>query len=132
LDTNVLIAAFVARGLCTELLEHCERTHDLVTSEFILGEFEDNLLQKFKVPALDAKEAKELLASHMACVTPQPLETPICRDPDDDWVLSTAIAGACSCIVTGDKDLLSLGMYENIQIIPPGAFWSFEAARHVP
>ena len=25
LDTNVLIAAFIARGVCSDLLEHCAR-----------------------------------------------------------------------------------------------------------
>ena len=44
LDTNVLIAAFVSRGVCHELLEHCERQHQLISSGFILREFEDKLL----------------------------------------------------------------------------------------
>jgi predicted nucleic acid-binding protein len=33
LDTNVLIAAIVARGACHELLEHCARQHRVVTSD---------------------------------------------------------------------------------------------------
>jgi predicted nucleic acid-binding protein len=31
LDTNILIAAFVARGVCHELLEHCVRQHTVIT-----------------------------------------------------------------------------------------------------
>ena len=49
LDTNVLIAAFIAHGFCHELLEHCARQHTLVTSDFVLGEFRDKLTDKFKV-----------------------------------------------------------------------------------
>lgn len=30
------------------------------------------------------------------------------RDPDDDMVLETALAGHADCLVTGDKDLLAL------------------------
>ena len=48
LDTNVLIAAFIARGVCNDLLEHCVRRHELVTSEFILNEFREKLTGKFK------------------------------------------------------------------------------------
>ena len=46
LDTNVLIAAFIARGVCSDLLEHCARQHTLVTSEFILTGDADLLILK--------------------------------------------------------------------------------------
>jgi uncharacterized protein len=38
LDTNILIAALIARGTCNELLEYCTVRHRLYTSEFILNE----------------------------------------------------------------------------------------------
>ena len=37
LDTNVLIAAFISRGSCNELLEHVVRYHRLVLSKYILS-----------------------------------------------------------------------------------------------
>jgi predicted nucleic acid-binding protein len=46
LDTNVLIAAFIARGFRHQLFEHCGSHHHLMTSEFILGEV--RLVEKFK------------------------------------------------------------------------------------
>ena len=129
LDTNVLIAAFVAKGICHDLLEHCQRTHDLVTSDFILNEFEGKLLKKFKVPESEADEVRALLTSHMQRVSPKPLSEPVCRDPDDDWILATAQAGECTCIVTGDKDLLVLERFHEIDIILPSAFWRYEALK---
>jgi predicted nucleic acid-binding protein len=30
LDTNVLVAALVARGVCGDLLEHCVRSHTVL------------------------------------------------------------------------------------------------------
>ncbi len=128
LDTNVLVAAFVARGTCHELLNHCERAHVIVASEFILGEFETKLLGKFKVPPEKAADVLSLIRVHMEVVEPPALDEPACRDPDDDWILATALAGECACIVTGDKDLLSLGSYSEIPIIAPGEFWAFEAS----
>jgi len=48
LDTNVLIAALIARGVCSDLLEHCVQQHEIVTSDFILGELRENLIHKFR------------------------------------------------------------------------------------
>jgi predicted nucleic acid-binding protein len=43
-------------------------------------------------------------------------------DPDDDWVLATAVAGEADVIVTGDKDLLVLKRYQGIPIVTPRGF----------
>ena len=53
---------------------------------------------------------------------PPPLEKPVCRDPDDDWVLATAVAGQAEAIVTGDGDLLALGKYQGVAILTPRQF----------
>jgi uncharacterized protein len=127
LDTNILIAAFVARGVCHELLEHCERHHAIISSEFILNEFETKLLRKFKLPSAKAAAVVALVRSRCLIIDPAELREPACRDPDDDWVLATAVEGECACIVTGDKDLLVLREYAGILILPPQAFWTFEA-----
>jgi uncharacterized protein len=130
LDTNVLIAAFVARGVCHELFEYCEREHTVVTSEFILDEFEQKLREKFKVPPAAARAARMLNEAYMEVVTPEPLPEPVCRDPDDDWVLATARSGACECIVTEDKDLLAVARLEQISVVSPADFWRHAAMRH--
>jgi putative PIN family toxin of toxin-antitoxin system len=128
-DTNVLIAAFVSRGVCNELLEHCHRSHHVVSSDFILGEFEDKLRGKFKVPEYKAAAATALIRSSVEMIAPAPLPVPICRDLNDDWILATARTGKCDCIVTGDKDLLVLDPFRGIRILAPGAFWAYEAVN---
>lgn len=45
-----------------------------------------------------------------------------CRDPDDDKLLETALAGDADCLVTGDKDLLVMSPYRNLPILEPRAF----------
>jgi putative PIN family toxin of toxin-antitoxin system len=127
LDTNVLIAAFIARGTCHDLLEYCIHEHELVASAFILDEIRKALVKKFHFSGQEAAETVALLNTRMTLVAPEPLAAPVCRDPDDDTILGTALAGACGCIVTGDKDLLVLKHYRGIDIISPDRFWRHEA-----
>ena len=57
LDSNVLVAAFVSRGTCHELVEHCARNHEIIGSETILDEFRRTLLVKLRIPPRQAEEA---------------------------------------------------------------------------
>ena len=129
LDANVLVAAFVARGVCAELLEYCVREHQTVTSKAVLEEVRRNLVAKVKVTALQADQTVKLLRTRFEVVEPAALDAEVCRDPDDDVVLGTAIAGRCETIVTGDRDLLDLVTYRDIAIVSPRGFWSFESQR---
>ena len=56
---------------------------------------------------------------------PAPLPAPVSRDPDDDAVLATALAGRAEIIVTGDDDLLVLKAYQGIRILSPRGFLEF-------
>jgi putative PIN family toxin of toxin-antitoxin system len=129
LDTNVLIAALIARGVCADLLEHCVLHHDIVSSQHILDELQRHLLGKFKYSAQESTEALDLLRSKMELAIPVPLPQPICRDVDDDLILATAVAGNAVCIVTGDKDLLVLKQYQQIEIVGPAQFADFESRQ---
>jgi putative PIN family toxin of toxin-antitoxin system len=129
LDTNVLIAAFVARGVCAELVEHCVREHQPVTSVALLDEVRRGLVGKVKATARQAEQTIKLLRTRFEVVEPAPLGTIVCRDPDDDVVLGTAVAGRADAIVTGDQDLLDLIRYQGIPILSPRSFWSFESQR---
>jgi putative PIN family toxin of toxin-antitoxin system len=131
-DTNVLVAATLSsRGRCGELVEYCSLEHELISSDALIAELHDKLLRKFRFPPERAAERVAVFVAHSRIVMPRPLPSPVCRDPDDDIVLATAVAGTCACIVTGDKDLLVLREYAGIRIISPREFPQFEAT-HVP
>ena len=129
LGTNVLIAAFVSRGHCFDLLEHVARAHELFTSEYILVEFRGKLTGKLRVPEAVVEAAVSLQRARTTVVEPASLDGPVCRDPDDDPVLGTAVAAAADALITGDSELLELGAYRGIAIVSPSAFWAFEAGR---
>ena len=126
LDTNVLIAAFITRGACSDLFEHCVRQHQLIISDFILNELRHHLSGKFKYSEQAVEEVTSLLKSKIELVVPTALELAVCRDPDDDFILGTAIAGNAECIVTGDKDLLVIKQFRMIDIIHPSEFAQYE------
>jgi putative PIN family toxin of toxin-antitoxin system len=126
LDTNVLVAALIARGVCADLLQHCIRDHAVVTSAPLLDEQQDVLTRKFHQRDTDVAAALRLFRQRFEAVTPTVLE-PVCRDHDDDVVLGTALAGGCAAVITGDQDLLTLDPFRGIRILTPAAFWKWEA-----
>src|SRR3954469_17833406 len=98
LDTNVLIAALISRGVCLELLEHCALNHVLLTSDFILGELHAHLVKKFKCDGKETNLSSMLLRSQIEHVIPTLLGNQVCRDAGDDQILGTASAGKATCI----------------------------------
>jgi putative PIN family toxin of toxin-antitoxin system len=134
LDTNVLVAAYIARsGGCAALYEHIVTAHTVVSSEPLLEEFRDKLVQ---VPLLNyplalANIAVGVVRQRVELVAAPPLAQPVCRDPDDDVVLATALTGRCACIITMDQDLLILHPFSGIAILHPRDFWAFETEAPV-
>ncbi len=129
LDTNVFIASLIARGTVHTLYEYCARQHTIVGSQFILDELHEKLIKKFKYSVDIAHEATRLIQSRMELIVPAPLDVPVCRDPDDDNILALAVTGNCECIITGDKDLLSLQQFNTILIISPATFLERETVE---
>lgn len=127
IDTNVFIAAFISpSGKSSEVLEHCATFHTIVCSEYILEELREKLLGKFQRKASDVNDAVDLLRTRIQIVKPVTFEGPVSRDAKDDPVLGTALAGQAEYIITGDKDLQSLGKYRSIKIVNPTGFLTEE------
>ena len=129
LDTNVLIAAFVSRGSCTEVFEHCARMHELFTSLFILDELSQKLVAKIGASRAEARAVTRLLRFRSEVIEPVAVEPHVCGDPDDLPVLGTALAAHARALVTGDLDLLALRRHERGRILAPRDFWRFEAEQ---
>jgi uncharacterized protein len=120
-DTNVLLAGLFARGLCEELLDFClgSDQHTVVASQYIFDEFARAARTRFKAPADEVAAAAVYLRRHIDVVQPTEVPATACRDSDDLPILGTAVAAKVDCLVTGDKDLLSLGEYCGIAIVSP-------------
>jgi putative PIN family toxin of toxin-antitoxin system len=122
LDTNILLAAFATRGLCEAVFEVCLASHEIVLSEPILAETRRHLRGKFKVPATQVEAIMSFLRENSTLVRPAEVPADACRDRSDLAVLGTVVAGGAGCLITGDKDLMTLGTFEGIPILSPRAF----------
>jgi len=123
LDTNVLIAAHVARGLAHSVFELCLNEHTIILSSSILKELANGLLKKIGQPPSIAGPIIEQLKRIADIREPVPVPAGSCRDSGDLHVLGLAAAAGADRIVTGDDDLLALGSFRGIPIVSPREFW---------
>ncbi len=123
LDTNVLVSALTTRGLAADVFRLALSEHELLTGEVNLVEFRRVLKQKMRIPARHIEEAERLLRDQTIIPRPAVAFEIKLRDPDDKWVLASAVAGDADVLVTGDKDLLDLGRAAPLPILTPRSFW---------
>jgi uncharacterized protein len=133
LDTNVVFSALLWRGAAYELLamlrEHPEVR--LFTSNVLLDELAEVLTRPNATKQLAQIElsAREIVADYLALVElvqPAPLDgSPndhlpprvVPRDADDDHVVAAALAANVDAIITGDSDLLSVGVFGSVKVL---------------
>ncbi len=127
--TNVLIAGMVADGLCRDIVKRRLPLVELITSRPLLDELTKTLRKKFGVHPDDVP-LLHVYRDRAKLVRPAPLPTPVCRDPNDDMVLATALAAQADLILTGDEDLLVLAEHEGIRILSPRQFVELLDRKH--
>jgi len=120
-DTNVLVSGLVAEGICRDLVKRCLPACELIASPALLKELEETLRDKFKLDPAELPFLKTY-ADEALVLKSRPLPNPVCRDRDDDELLTTALTGGAENILTGDKDLLVLKEFQGIKILSPRQF----------
>jgi putative PIN family toxin of toxin-antitoxin system len=125
LDTNLLISAALApQGKPRRVLAWARDNARLIASLPLLKEVRTRLERPKFRRYLSAEDAERFVLDFAAVCDKPALSGSIrvCRDPDDDMVLETAVAGRADCIVTGDQDLLVLDPFQGIRILLPADF----------
>ena len=123
LDTNVLVSAFAARGLCAEVLEVVLLDHDLVVGRAVLSELDRALRAKIKLSAASSAVITHFVSGEAAQVVDKALPAGAKVDRADALVLGEALAGNADLFVTGDAALLRIAAVGSLQIISPRQFW---------
>jgi putative PIN family toxin of toxin-antitoxin system len=122
INTNVIISSLLFGGKPRQIIKLLrEYSISAVITPILVAELLEILTKKFHFSPIKIKLIEELLEEHFTLVYPQK-NISVVRDEDDNRVLEAAIEGTCNYIITGDKDLLSIGKFENIIILRPTEF----------
>jgi uncharacterized protein len=125
LDTNAVVSALLFTGISSELVSLWQK--DLIML-LLSREILDEYLRVFSYPKfkLSEEEIKELIQEEILpyaeVVRPKRRLRVVQRDPSDNKFLECAVAGKARVIISGDKDLLSLGRYRQVRIQTPAQF----------
>ena len=119
LDTNVLVSAFVSRGLCTDLLKIVLGEHEVLVSNLVVKELKRVLRDKLRAPESVFEYALGII-DHVE-VVPSGTEF----DENDDPILAAAIEAGADLFVTGDQELLATAKRSPISAVSPREFMEF-------
>jgi putative PIN family toxin of toxin-antitoxin system len=128
-DTNTLISGIIAPLGAPAQIVLCWQRGDflLITSPVLL----DELRRVLGYPRIAKRlgwsedERGQFLESFevLALITPGMQSLPgVTRDPKDDPVVACAVEGGAEFIVSGDRDLLVLGVYQGVRMMTPREF----------
>ena len=124
LDTNVLISGIFFSGPPYQILKAWQEGKiQIAVSKEILNEYHrvaEELSEKF--PDVEISQILELLTIHSEMVNTQGLEVSVCEDPDDNMFISCALGSKSKVIVSGDKHLLKISGYQEIEVLKPRVF----------
>jgi putative PIN family toxin of toxin-antitoxin system len=129
LDANVLVSGIVsAQGAPGRILNAWrEERFQLLTSTAILAEVA-RVLRYPKIVKYHGWADAEI-DSFLQTLASLSIRTPgkltlsvIAEDPADNRYLECAVEGSADYVVSGDRDLLTLGTYQGIALVTPAAF----------
>ncbi len=124
LDTNVFISGIFFSGPPSQILKAWKDTKiQVVLSKEILLEYQmvgERLSAKYS--EIDIVPIIDLLTIYGEVVDTKAISVSICEDPDDNKFIECAIAGNCKLVVSGDKHLLNISGFQEIEVLKPRKF----------
>lgn len=126
LDTNVFVSALIFGGvnsLPSKVLYYCLLNCTVFSSKELEKEIK-NTLSKPKFGSkikLDTYTRLEEIYS-LLITTDVLSEVNVCRDPKDNFLLALSNDTGTDYLITGDKDLLVLGIYNDVRIVTVSEF----------
>ena len=122
-DTNILFSAVGWLGNPHRCVQAARQGKCLsLTCEFIMAELTEKLQLKRGFDASQTAETTDEIRAFSKVVAIPGVLKVIAADPDDDAVLECAVVGQAQYLVTGDRHLLALGNYQDIQVLKAADF----------
>ena len=122
IDTNLMISAMFFGGKPRKLIDLLIKGQvDAYANESIILEYTESaedFSNKYHKPVLIPLSKIVSKLYQADSVT----EIHICRDPDDDKFIGCAIDSKSRYIISGDKDLLAVDHYEDVEIVTVAEF----------
>ena len=125
LDTNVVVSALLFSGVSSKLVPLWQS--GAITVLLSRSMLEENLralsYPKFQLTEGEIKGLiQEELLPYVEVVKGGRRLRVVERDPSDDKFIECAVTGKARVLISGDKDLLSIGHYQKILIQSPAQF----------
>ena len=124
IDTNVIVSAALTPDGHPDLVVRLALASgfQLVASNQILLEYTEVLTRPaFRLPLNAVRELISALRARALVVAPDEIAKGICSDPDDTFVLGTAVAGKADYIITGNVKHFP-SSHKGVAVITPRAF----------
>ena len=126
LDTNVLISySLTSNGIAGIVSDFFIEHGLLLFSKETFAELKTRLWRPKFDKYITLEQRKRILhdLDMIALWNEIAGKTSYSRDPDDDKFIETAISGKADFLISGDSDLLNLGIVESIPIFSPRECW---------
>jgi putative PIN family toxin of toxin-antitoxin system len=118
LDSNIYVSAFIFGGRPLELVEMgLDGRVDIAISQSIINETLSVMKIKFHAKPIVLESAAFVMATSARMVEPVNQVKAVKDDPNDDHVVSCAVAAGAEAIITGVNDLLRMGEYQGIRML---------------
>ncbi len=133
IDTTVWISGLVFGGMPREAIVSARLDHLIAIAEPLYVEVVEVLyrekLRRHTNPAIPHRALDEALigASWVKLLG----DVQDCRDTDDNKILDCAAQAGADFIISGDEDLLALGLWRSVRIVKPAMFvaWTRDATH---
>ena len=124
LDTNVFVSGVFFSGPPFQILQAWKNgIIQLIVSPEILDENQrvGEILAE-EHPEVNLEPILAYVTQNAVVISAHPLHERVCVDPDDDKFLACALASGNTLIISGDKHLLKVSGYQNIEVLKPRDF----------
>ncbi len=124
MDTNVFMSGVFFSGPPYQILKAWQsHGFELIVSPEILDEYRrvGEILAE-EHPEIDLNPILNFVIEQAKVYRPAKLKEPVCVDPDDDKFIACALASGSRVIISGDKHLLKVSGYQEIEVLKPREF----------